>query len=521
MLTPKTLLVTQDSSLAEAVREAIASTTGFELEVVEEIETACDRILDQDSILVSLVHLDGGMNVAGLMRILQAAAQAGRAVVTIAICEREQPEQTLALARLGVSDCLSRPLNLVRLAYIIDSMTIEARYASRPAPAAPRAVSEILSLGDESPYLFEPGTRMGRMVEQIQRIAPLRTTVMLGGETGTGKTHLAGAIHRISPQRDEPFLTINCGALAANLIESEMFGHAKGAFTGADSERIGKFAAVGRGTLFLDEIDSLPPELQAKLLRVVEERAFEPVGSNKTMKLRARLIVASNRPLEQEVAAGRFRADLFYRFNVVAFEIPPLRERASLIPALARKLLAELAARDGRCIEGLSPAAERALVAYSWPGNIRELRNVIERAVALCPGEVIELEDLPEHLQRISPAPLPSRLGESISSGSETGVRAAAGEPGLAAAFRDAVERPSMAGAQSLLAPPSRDSWGEALWPRSTRSTLAESKERAEVSIITQVLERHGQNRLRAAAELGISRMTLYKKLHKYGLMGA
>src|SRR5262249_3613003 len=151
--------------------------------------------------------------------------------------------------------------------------------------------------------------------------------ILLGGETGTGKTRLAGLIHRLSPRRDRPFLTINCGALSATLIESEMFGHVKGAFTGADANRVGKFTAAGRGTLFLDEIDALPPSLQAKLLRAVEERVFEPVGSNKTESLHARLIVASNRPLEQELTAGRFRADLFYRLNVVAFTLPPLRER--------------------------------------------------------------------------------------------------------------------------------------------------------------------------------------------------
>jgi DNA-binding NtrC family response regulator len=355
------------------------------------------------------------------------------------------------------------------------------------------------------------------MVEQIRRIAPLETTVMLGGETGTGKTHLAGVIHRLSPRRSEPFLTINCGALAANLIESEMFGHVKGAFTGADAERTGKFAAVGRGTLFLDEIDSLPAGLQAKLLRVVEERAFEPVGSNRTMKLRARLIVAGNRPLEQEVAAGRFRADLYYRFNVVAFELPPLRERAPLIPPLVQSLLAEFSSRGGRRIEGITPAALRALQAHPWPGNIRELRNAIERAVALCPGEVIELDDLPDHF--LGAAPPRAVVPSSPSTAVATGLRSAGG-PASIAGPRDPEGLPDRAGVTIPFAAPRGGDAAHEVTPPVIKSILAESKERAEVLLISQVLERNGQNRLRAAAELGISRMTLYKKLHKYGLIG-
>ena len=297
-----------------------------------------------------------------------------------------------------------------------------------------------------------------------------------------------------------------------------MFGHVKGAFTGADSERIGKFAAVGRGTLFLDEIDSLPTELQAKLLRVVEERVFEPVGSNKTMKLRARLIVASNRPLEREVAAGRFRADLFYRFNVVAFELPPLRDRVNLIPSLARSLLAEYAARDGRRIVGIAPAAMQALAAYTWPGNIRELRNVMERAVALCPGEVVELDDLPDVFHGIAPTTAPGRESPSSAAGSPDAPGGGPNAP--ITAFEVAVGPLPRAPATLPFAAPAANLWAADGSP-SGRSALATSKDRAELSTITQALERHGHNRLRAAAELGISRMTLYKKLHKYGLMEA
>jgi DNA-binding NtrC family response regulator len=508
MLHSTTLLITQDASLVNAVSEVIQSIRGFRLAVVPDIEMACNEILEHDEIVVTLVHLDGKTNVSGLTRVLQVDAPDRRPMVTIVISEHDHPEQTLIFSRLGVAECMSRPLDLSRLSYLIDVLTIETRYG---LPSRPRIVEpdlgEVRSLGDEPPFFFLPAGRMGRVIEQIKRIAPLDTTVMIGGETGTGKTHMAGMIHRLSPRRDQPFLTINCGALAANLIESEMFGHARGAFTGADAERTGKFAAVGRGTLFLDEIDLLPPELQAKLLRVVEERVFEAVGSNKTLRLQARLIVASNRPLEREVAAGRFRSDLFYRINVVAFDIPPLRERIAVLPALARAQLADHAARNGRRVNGIAPAAMQAMLAYAWPGNVRELRNVIERAVALGHGSMIELDDLPERLHTavaavaMTPAPVAAPAASPVSA-------PAASPSDFLAALSVSVAVPDM-GPQ---APQGRLT--------AARSTLAEAQDQTERALITQALERNSYNRLRAAADLGVSRMTLYKKLHKYGLMG-
>ncbi|MCI0465126.1 MAG: sigma-54 dependent transcriptional regulator, partial [Gemmataceae bacterium] len=287
------------------------------------------------------------------------------------------------------------------------------------------------------------------------------------------KTRLARLIHELSPRRDQPFLVVDCGALSASLIESEMFGHVKGAYTSADRDRTGKFAAAEGGTLVLDEVNSLPPALQGKLLRAADERVFEPVGSNRTVPFRARLIVASNTPLDREVAEGRFRADLYYRLNVVGFALAPLRERRAAVPLLANRFLAEFAVRNNRNLVRIAPDAMRMLSQYSWPGNIRELRNVIERAVALCPGPQIEVADLPEAIRS---------------------TRIPAGP------------RPVLRSASSTL--------------RARTSSLVQSREEVEVLRITEALEKHGNNRLRAAAELGISRMALYKKLHKYGLMG-
>jgi DNA-binding NtrC family response regulator len=462
---PTMLLVSQDPSLVNAVHGVISSRRGFELEVVAGVEKGCNEIVGHDRVLVALVHLDGKTNVAGLGRILEAVARSRRPVATIVISDHADAEQALTLVRVGVAEVLSRPLDLGRLAYLIDTLTIAARGATRRHPAPIPEPAEVLALGDESPFLFVPDTRMGRMAEQIKRIAPHETSVMLGGETGTGKTHLARVIHRLSPRRDEPFLTINCGALAANLIESEMFGHVRGAFTGADAARTGKFAAVGRGTLFLDEVDSLSAGLQAKLLRVVEERMFEPVGSNQTMRLRARLIVASNRPLEGEVAAGRFRADLYYRFKVVAFELPPLRERVSLIPAMVRSLLAEFAARHRRPIEGIAPEAMQALLAHSWPGNVRELRNVLERAVILAGEGTITTHHLPR----------------------EFGV------------------------------PPGSRTIQPAAEPDTVRLPVGTTVGDAEKALILMTLQHTRNNKTRAAEILGISLKTLFNKLKEYG----
>jgi two-component system response regulator HydG len=321
---------------------------------------------------------------------------------------------------------------------------------------------------------FEGSPALRQLREQVQRVAPQNTTILLTGATGTGKTRLARLIHQMSPRSAEPFLVVDCGALAASLIESEMFGHAKGAFTGADRERVGKFAAAGRGTLLLDEINSLPLPLQSKLLRVIEERVFEPVGSNRSQALQARIIAVSNAALDEEVQTGRFRADLYFRLNVVGFALPPLAERRASILHLCRKVFAEFAGRNRPDVEGLSPEALVILQEYDWPGNIRELRNVIERAIALCPGPRVEASDLPE-MVRAKVAATNQALG--------------------------------------IVLPPQ---------PRDLGSlTLAESNDAAEMLRIKEALVRHRNNRLRAAGELGISRMGLYKKLHKYGMMQA
>jgi DNA-binding NtrC family response regulator len=318
------------------------------------------------------------------------------------------------------------------------------------------------ALPDDEELFGDSCPELRRLAAQVRAVAALPTTVLLAGETGTGKTRLGRALHRLSPRQHRPFLVVNCGSLSASLIESELFGHVKGSYTGADRDRTGKLAEADDGTLLLDDVDALPPSVQAKLLRVVEDHLFEPVGCNQSLPLRARLIAASNRELREEVAAGRFRADLYYRLDVVSFRLPPLRRRPGAVRRLAERFAAELGGRLGRPGLTVSEAALRALEAHDWPGNVRELRNVIERAAALCEGPQVTTAELPESV----------------------------GRPMAAAEVEEAGPVP-----------------------------LSRARMEVERERIAEALRRHGNNRLRAAAALGVSRMTLYKKLHKYGLI--
>jgi formate hydrogenlyase transcriptional activator len=233
--------------------------------------------------------------------------------------------------------------------------------------------------------------QLNTVLQMIDRVAPTDTTVLVLGETGTGKELVARAVHNRSSRRSHPLVKVNCGAISAGLIESELFGHVKGAFTGALERRIGRFELADRGTIFLDEVGELPLDMQVKLLRVLQEQEFEPVGSSRTVKVDVRVIAATNRMLEQEVAAGRFRADLFYRLNVLPIRVPSLRERRTDIPQLVMFFVQRHAKRIGRTVEGVSRESMERLIAYPWPGNVRELENVVERALVLSGGGVLDI----------------------------------------------------------------------------------------------------------------------------------
>jgi DNA-binding NtrC family response regulator len=315
------------------------------------------------------------------------------------------------------------------------------------------------------------------LAEHLELAAAHDVTVLLTGETGTGKTHLARLIHDCSPRRDLPLTVVPCGALNPNLVKSEFFGHTKGAFTGADASKVGKLEAAGWGTLLLDEIDALPLETQAGLLRVIETGEFEPVGSNETKLCHARIIAASNSNLEDSVAQGLFRQDLFYRLNVMSFSLPPLRERLQDIESLARGMTIRLAQKFGKGLTSISAKALRVLQTFPWPGNIRQLENVLQQAVLVSSGPELLVRDLPATLR---------------------GNRRH-GRP---------------AGVGFLPAPRLREE-GES-YPRA----LADYRAEGEREVIERALLDARYSRSRAADALGISRVTLYKKMKKYGLMG-
>jgi two-component system response regulator PilR (NtrC family) len=243
---------------------------------------------------------------------------------------------------------------------------------------------------------------MRQVLDLVERIAGTRTTVLITGESGTGKERVARAIHQRSDRAERPFLVVNCGALPEALMESELFGHEKGAFTGAVGRHLGIFRAAEGGTVMLDEVGELPPALQVKLLRVLQEKSVRPVGASAEVPIDVRIVAATNRDVEADVAAGRFRQDLFYRLNVIRLELPPLRDRPEDVALMAEEFLKRFGRDMGKEVQGLTPLAVRALESYAFPGNVRELENMMERAVALTASTSIALGDLPDEVSRIT-----------------------------------------------------------------------------------------------------------------------
>jgi DNA-binding NtrC family response regulator len=334
------------------------------------------------------------------------------------------------------------------------------------------------------PGIIGSSPAMREVYRVTRQVARSRASVLLLGETGTGKELIAHAIHELSQRRNRPFVRVNCGALSESLLESELFGHVRGAFTGAIDNRTGRFEAAHTGTIFLDEINSTTPHLQVKLLRALQEREFERVGDTQTIRVDTRVIAASNRDLLMEAAAGRFREDLYYRLNVVPIQLPPLRDRREDIPELVAHFLDLYNEQNDRYVAHLESRALAALQQYHWPGNVRELQNYVERAVVMAPGDELTCELLPPV---VTTGRSPRSLGAPLdfTTMTEELVHLGLGEAGAQAA--------------------------------DVHSRIVD---RVEREVIAQVLQETGGVQIKAAGRLGINRNTLHKKLKQYGLDG-
>ncbi len=335
----------------------------------------------------ALLLLDLEMPRMAGMDLLRALRKDGIDVPVIVITAHQSIETVVEAMKEGAFDFIPKPFDPQHLEVVVRkaldrTRLVESNQLLRDALAA------------RAPDVIGQSAGIRRALEMARKAAAANSTVLLLGESGTGKEVFSHAIHRWSPRRDMPFVVVNCVALSEHLLESELFGHEKGAFTGAHQAKKGKFEVAHGGTVFLDEIGDMPPGLQAKLLRVLQDHTFERVGGTKPFRADIRVIAATNRDLEKAVKEGRFREDLFYRLNVVAITLPPLRDRREDIPALVEGFLARYAAETKKTIRGATPEAMAMLAAHPWPGNIRELANVIERAVVLCAGEQIGPEDL-------------------------------------------------------------------------------------------------------------------------------
>jgi transcriptional regulator with PAS, ATPase and Fis domain len=380
------------------------------------------------------------------------------------------------------------------------------------------AAAEVADAADGL-YGVSPGIARVRAV--IERVAQSDATVLVSGESGTGKEVVARAIHARSPRRDKRFVAINCGAIPEHLIESELFGHVRGAFTGAVADRPGCFRSADGGTLFLDEIAELPLHLQVKLLRVLQERTFRPVGSETTVAVDVRIIAATNRDLPGRVRDGGFREDLFYRLNVITIELPPLRERRDDIPLLIRHFLRQFSDLHGRRVNRFSVAAGRLLLQHQYPGNIRELENIVEHAVALCDDDMAGEEHLPQYVLGEPHAKPP--VAAAIAPLAEPASRAdglAGGHNGFAAAGHNGSERPAGNG-HHLDEPRNATNWSTAPL-RTPLPTDCVDLERDlaeyEKAILLRALDQAGGVKKRAAELLGINYRSLRHRLQKYGL---
>jgi DNA-binding NtrC family response regulator len=469
------LIVEDDADSAETMAALIAA-QGFTVAVARTLRDARRQVVLQ---LPDLVLLDLQLPDGSGMELFQDEQLVANSEIVL-ITGHASLESSIQALRMGAADYLVKPVNIKQLQGILSRVmrpsALQAELASLTA--------EWETTGHFG-HLWGRSPPMRRIYEQIARVAVTAVSVFITGESGTGKEVVAQTVHDLSRRRKHPFLAVNCGAISPNLIESEIFGHEKGSFTGADRQHQGFFERAHGGTLFLDEITEMPLELQVKLLRVLETGLFMRVGSTTAQETDVRVIAATNRSTESAVSSGKLREDLLYRLNVFPIEMPPLRDRAEDVPLLAQHFLTQICEREG-IVRNFSPAATARLVAYRWPGNVRELRNVVQRAYVMANGPLITDEWLPEDTQP------------------------AGATPPVAA------RAPSPAAEPMAPMPVAHQSAAPAHAGPSITIPIGTSMADAERQLILATLEHFNQQKERTAAALGVSLKTLYNRLKEY-----
>jgi two-component system, NtrC family, response regulator HydG len=450
----RVLVVDDDEPHAEAVAESLER-VGYDCVVATSGSEGLRLIEEQvfDIIITDLVM----QGVGGLEVLAKAKRELPDAEVVILTGHATIPTAVTAM-QAGASTYLTKPLDINELRTVADRAS-QSQRLQRSNIELQKQLNE--KFGFEG--VIGNSSAMHAVVAKLRQIAPTSASVLITGESGTGKELAAKALHVNSPRKNKPFVPLNCAELSENVLESELFGHVKGAFTGADRDRIGRFQYANGGTLFLDEIGDMPIAIQVKLLRVLESGEVVRVGTNEPVKVHVRLISATNRELADSISDGKFRQDLYHRLKVVSIKLPPLRERRDDVPLLIEHFLKEFIASHAKTISGVTPALRRALMAYSWPGNVRELKNTIESMVVIDVDGLLDLNDLPDDLQ--------------------TAASGAKGD--------------GHAGVDSL---------------------VGKSLDEIEKHYIATTLERTGGNREEAARLLGIGERTLYRKLKEYGI---
>jgi DNA-binding NtrC family response regulator len=444
------ILVVEDDAAQRVGLQQLLKSWGFTVEVAADGQDAVEKVA---SVRPTIVLSDLIMPRLGGLELLTALRQDNPDLTVVLMTAQGTVETAVTAIKQGAYDYLTKPIDPQRLKILLDQI-LERHDTQREMRVLRRQLQERGTFGK----MIGASVEMRKIYQMVEQAAPTGASVLVSGESGTGKELVAQTVHQLSPRASQPFIPLNCAAIPDTLLESELFGHEKGAFTGAITRRQGAFELANRGTLFLDEIAEMTPATQAKLLRVLQERSFRALGGQREQSVDIRVVAATNVDPPEAVRQGKLREDLFYRLNVFAIQLPPLRERKDDIPLLIQAFLKEFNTRNSRSVVGLSENATHILMQYSWPGNVRELRNVIERATIVAKGDVIEAGDLPT----------------------------------LAAVSASA---PASGGGPTL--------------------TAGTTVDQAEQQLIEVTLAHTGGNKTRAAEMLGISLKTLHNKLNR------